>query len=242
MPENSGGRNPIPILYEDQVCVVFNKPSGLLVIPSSQGKSITTLTDIVNEQYPKGRSGGAVEMGEFRLHPCHRLDRDTSGVILYAKGKKNQKIVMDLFNQRKVDKNYTAFVHGILAKRSGEIRGEIKDQYQMKFAARSPGKPALTRYKVLDVQRNYSVVDVMPVTGRTNQIRIHFAQLKHPLVGEDKYAFRKDFDLKFKRTALHARELRWYHPLTGKAVHVEAPLPDDMRRFLSTHGRESSHL
>ena len=101
--------------------------------------------------------------------------------------------------------------------------------------ARRASKPALTRYRVLESRKNFCVIDVMPVTGRTNQIRIHFAQLKHPLVGEDKYAFRKDFELKFKRTALHARELEWYHPLVKKNIKVTAPVPDDMNRFLASH-------
>ena len=234
MPGSRGGQHPIPILYEDEVCIVFDKPPGLLVVPA-EGKHTTTLTDIVNEQFSIQTAASQENQEQFHLHPCHRLDRDTSGVILYAKGKRNQKILMDIFNQKKVNKHYTAFVHGHLEKKIGEIRGQIKDFYQKKFAQHSSGKPALTRYRVLESRKNFSVVDVMPATGRTNQIRIHFAQLKHPLVGEDKYAFRKDFELKFKRTALHARELEWYHPLVKKNIKVTAPVPDDMNRFLASH-------
>ncbi|MBL8013771.1 MAG: RluA family pseudouridine synthase [Candidatus Omnitrophica bacterium] len=233
MPENLGGRNPIPIVYEDPIAIVFNKPPGLLVIPA-ENRKVTTLTDIVNKQYlQRSIQGGG--QASARLHPCHRLDRDTSGVILYAKGKRNQKSLMELFNQKKVLKHYTAFVHGRLSRHIGEIRSEIKDYYQNKFAAFSFGKSALTRYKVLEFRKNFSVVDVMPVTGRTNQIRIHFAHIKHPLVGEDRYAFRKDFILKFKRIALHARELQWPNPLSRKDITVTASLPDDMQRFLNTH-------
>lgn len=235
MPESYGGRQPIPILYEDQVCVAFNKPPGLLVVPADD-KQTTTLTDIVNKQF-SDRSTTKDEHNpeQFRLHPCHRLDRDTSGVILYAKGKKNQKMFMDVFNDKKVSKHYTAFVHGSLDKKSGDIRSQIKDYYQQKFANRSQGKPAVTQYKVTETRRGFSIVDVVPVTGRTNQIRIHFAHIKHPLVGEDRYAFRKDFHLKFKRTALHARELQWYHPVIKKTVAASAELPDDMARFLLKH-------
>lgn len=232
MPGSHGGQPPIPILYEDQVCVAFDKPPGLLVIPA-EGKKTTTLTDIVNEQFSSQNVSPQDNQEQFRLHPCHRLDRDTSGVILYAKGKRNQKVLMDVFNEKKVIKYYTAFVHGHLEKKAGEISGQIKDFYQKKFARHSSGKPALTRYRVVESRKHYSVLDVMPVTGRTNQIRIHFAQLKHPLVGEDKYAFRKDFALKFKRTALHARELEWYHPVIKKNVKAAAQLPDDMSRFLA---------
>ncbi len=234
MPPNRGGQHPIPVLYEDEVCIVFDKPPGLLTVPA-EGKQTTTLTDIVNEQFSAQHVSSSQNPEQFHLHPCHRLDKDTSGVILYAKGKRNQKMFMDVFNQKKVKKVYTAFVHGHLEKKEGEIRGLVKDLYQDKFARRSPGKPALTRYKVVEPRKAYTVVDVMPVTGRTNQIRIHFVQLKHPLVGEDKYAFRKDFPLRFKRTALHARELQWYHPLLKKNVTVTADLPQDMARFLAAH-------
>lgn len=232
MPGNHGGHLQIPILYEDQVCVAFDKPPGLLVVPADD-KHTTTLTDIVNEQFLAQQTHSKENPDQFHLHPCHRLDKDTSGVILYAKGKRNQKIFMDVFNDKKVKKFYTAFVHGHLDKREGEIRGLVKDFYQKKFASNSSGKPGVTRYKVLEVRKTYSVMDVMPLTGRTNQIRIHFAQLKHPLVGEDKYAFRRDFELRFKRTALHARQLQWYHPLIKKDVSAVAPLADDMARFLT---------
>jgi 23S rRNA pseudouridine1911/1915/1917 synthase len=235
MPEKKGGQRLIPILYEDDQCVIFDKPPGLLVTPA-EGKSTTTLTDIVNEQYANQSKPSAVPSSDpYRFHPCHRLDRDTSGVILYAKGKRNQQMFMDVFHQQKVKKFYTAFVHGRLTKDQGEIKSEIRDHYQEKFAKHSAAKFALTRYRVTQKRKEFSVVEVMPVTGRTNQIRIHFAELKHPLVGEDKYAFRREFSLRFKRTALHARELQWYHPVLKKNVSASSDLPEDMARFLSNH-------
>jgi 23S rRNA pseudouridine1911/1915/1917 synthase len=237
MPETKGGQRLIQILYEDDHCTVFDKPPGLLVTPA-EGRMTTTLTDIVNEQYSKSPASSNPSHSAdslFRLHPCHRLDKDTSGVILYAKGKRNQQMFMEMFNQLKVKKNYTAFVHGRLPKDQGEIRSSIRDHYQEKFAKHSAAKMAITRYRLMEKHKDYSVVDVMPVTGRTNQIRIHFADMKHPIVGEDKYAFRKDFPLRFKRTALHARELQWFHPVLKKNVRASSNVPDDMARFLSTH-------
>jgi 23S rRNA pseudouridine1911/1915/1917 synthase len=237
MPENKGGQRLIPVLYEDNQCVVFDKPPGLLVTPADD-RATTTLTDIVNEQYAtqlKSSSNSSSADLSFRFHPCHRLDKDTSGVILYAKGKRNQQMFMDVFNQAKVKKFYTAFVHGRLPSDQGEIKSAIRDHYQEKFAKHSSPKMAVTRYRVKEKRKEFSIVDVMPLTGRTNQIRIHFADMKHPLVGEDKYAFRKDFVLKFKRTALHARELQWYHPVLKKTVNAAADLPEDMVRFLSNH-------
>jgi 23S rRNA-/tRNA-specific pseudouridylate synthase len=94
------------------------------------------------------------------------------------------------------------------------------------------GKPALTSYRVVAVKKGYAVVEVRPRTGRTNQIRIHFKGIGHPLLGESKYAFRKDFSIKFKRVALHAGLIELVHPVTGKKLVVEAPVPEDMKRMM----------
>ncbi len=214
----------VPVLYEDNACIVFDKPAGLLTIPTDKNEAIN-LVSLVNEQYSKDCS----------LHPAHRLDRDTSGVILFAKGKANQQLLMQLFKDKKVKKNYIAFVHGRLQPPEGKIRIPIKDFYQRKFQRNMPAQSALTYYKVKDYCKDFTVVDVMPVTGRTNQIRIHFSKIGFPLVGEDKYAFRKDFALRFRRTALHAAQLEWSHPITAKMIKVQSPLAADMVKFLETH-------
>lgn len=217
-------KSPVPVLYEDAACVVFDKPSGLLTIPTDKNEEHTLVT-LVNTQQDAGGS----------LHPAHRLDRDTSGVILFAKGKANQQTLMQAFKEKRVHKQYIAFAHGHVKPVEGKIRIPIKDLYQRKFQRHAPAQSALTHYKVREYHKDFTVVDVMPVTGRTNQIRIHFAKIGHPLVGEDKYAFRKDFVLRFRRTALHAARLEWPHPLTGKMVAVQSPLPQDMEKFLREH-------
>jgi 23S rRNA pseudouridine1911/1915/1917 synthase len=202
----------IPVIYEDDWLLVVNKPAGLLSVPTPKNEA-RTLTSILNrDAQDKGK--------QYRLHPCHRLDRDTSGLIIYAKGKSIEKKMTDAFRERLVQKKYIAFVHGKLAHLEGQISYAIE------------GKSALTKYKVVKEKSNYSVVEVYPVTGRTNQIRIHFKNIQHPLVGEDKFAFRKDFALRFKRVCLHAEYLEFKHPQIGKIVVVEAPLPADMQKFL----------
>ncbi len=211
----------IKTLYEDEDCIAFDKPAGLLVIPTAKNEP-TTLVSIVNQQHQGGP----------HLYPAHRLDRDTSGVILFAKGKRNRAILMQAFQEKKVKKTYLTFVQGSLQASVGKIRIPIKDFYQRKFQKNIPAQSALTLYKVIDYRRDYTVVEVNPITGRTNQIRIHFVQLGHPLVGEDKYAFRKDFALRFRRIALHAAQLSWPHPVKGTYVSVKAPLPEDMSNFL----------
>jgi 23S rRNA pseudouridine1911/1915/1917 synthase len=205
----------IPIVFEDDWLLVVNKPAGLLSVPTPKHES-RTLTGILNQD--------AGDRGlKYRLHPCHRLDRETSGLLIYAKGKGIEAKMIQAFRERLVGKKYVAFVHGKLLQPQGEISSAIE------------GKSTLTKYRVLQEKSNYSVVEVSPVTGRTNQIRIHFKHIQHPLVGEDKFAFRKDFALRAKRVCLHAEYLEFKHPQTAKMIVVKSPLPEDMQKFLDDH-------
>jgi 23S rRNA pseudouridine1911/1915/1917 synthase len=205
----------IPIVFEDDWLLVVDKPAGLLSVPASD-KPGRTLTGVLNQD--------VCDRGlNYRLYPCHRLDRETSGLLIYAKGKSVEEKMADAFRNRLVNKRYTAFVHGRLVYLQGQIARPIE------------GKSALTKYRVLQLKSNYSVVEVSPVTGRTNQIRIHFKYLHHPLVGEDRFAFRKDFVLRSKRVCLHAGYLEFKHPVTAKTITLQASLPADMQKFLDEH-------
>ncbi|MFA4854685.1 MAG: RluA family pseudouridine synthase [Candidatus Omnitrophota bacterium] len=205
----------IPVVYEDDWLLVVNKPAGLLSVPTPKNEA-RTLTSILNrDAQDKGK--------QYRLYPCHRLDRQTSGLMIYAKGRSIQKKMIDAFRDRMVGKKYIAFAHGRLPHLEGEVNSAIE------------GKNALTKYKVQEEKSNYSVVEVMPVTGRTNQIRIHFKSLQHPLVGEDKFIFRKDFALRFKRICLEAKELNFKHPVTGKELKISIDLAQDLKDFLESH-------
>ena len=205
----------IPIIFEDEWFWVVNKPAGLLTVPTPKNET-RTLTSILNQDAQERNLG-------FQLYPCHRLDRQTSGLLIYAKSRSIEGKMIEAFRNREVNKKYIAFVHGKLAKSIGQISSNIE------------GKSALTKYKVLEERSSYSVVEVMPLTGRTNQIRIHFKSIQHPLVGEDKFAFRKDFDLRFKRVCLEASELSFKHPATGKDLNFKINLSSDLENFLSTH-------
>ncbi len=218
-------RTDIEVLYEDQQFVVFNKPAGLLVVPTPL-KEKFTLVSIVNRQYAGRLDGG-------HLFPCHRLDRDTSGVIIFAKGQEYQQLMMNLFKQAAVHKNYLALAHGKIKYKAGELKSFIADLDEQKYNKNTKGRLAITRYKVIQVKRRYSIVDVTPITGRTNQIRIQFADMGHPLVGDRKYAFARDFSLKFKRAALHAQSIEWRHPVMRKMIKVASPIPKDMEEFMS---------
>lgn len=194
----------IPVIYEDDWLLVVDKPAGLLTIPTPKNEP-RTLTSILG------------------LYPCHRLDRETSGLIIYAKGKSIQKKMADLFKQRKVKKSYIAFIQGKPARLQGEIKNQIE------------GLSAITRYTVIEERNNFSVVQVNPITGRTNQIRIHFKLIGHPLIGEKKFAFRRDFKLKANRLCLHARTLEFVHPVSHKLISLHSELPLAMENFLQKH-------
>ena len=192
----------IRIVYEDDALIVFDKPSGLLVVPTPKKES-RTLTSITG------------------FYPCHRLDRETSGLIIYAKTRSLQEKMMDEFRKRQVHKIYIAFVQGQVHKIQGQINNRIE------------GQDAVTKYEVLEQRSNFAIVEVTPVTGRTNQVRIHFKAIGNPLVGEDKFAFRRDFALKFKRLCLHAKSLEFKHPVSGKEVRLEIDLAQDLEKFYS---------
>jgi 23S rRNA pseudouridine1911/1915/1917 synthase len=208
----------IPIIYEDEWLVVVDKPSGLLTIPTPKNEK-RTLTSILNDDLTQ-------KAIVYRLHPCHRLDRETSGLVIYAKGKSIQQKMMDVFKARAVKKTYIAFVRGCPSKSEGEIKHPIE------------GQAALTKYKVIRKKKDFSVVEVSPVTGRTNQIRIHFKQLGNPVLGETKFAFRKDFTVKAKRLCLHAHTLEFTHPVTQKLMQLKSNLPKDLTDLLNRDTHE----
>lgn len=212
------GEKRYRIVYEDEQIIVVDKPSGMLVIPTPK-KETNTLTDLLNRELD--------ERGiETNAHPCHRLDRETSGLIVYAKGKSIQQMMMEEFRKRAVKKTYIAFVNGKVAKDFDIITKRIYNRNKKRF------DEAITKYKTIKRREDFTVVEAEPVTGRTNQIRVHFKEIGHPLVGESVFAFRKDFKLKFKRAALHASYIRFTHPVTKKTLDFLAPMPDDMEAFL----------
>ncbi|MCX5665916.1 MAG: RluA family pseudouridine synthase [Candidatus Omnitrophica bacterium] len=223
------------VVYEDEQLIVVDKPSGMLVIPTPK-KETNTLTDLLNRELDlRGvsapnhslRSGS----GQANAHPCHRLDRETSGLIVYAKGKSVQQMMMEEFKNRAVKKTYIAFVNGKTAKDFDIIKKRIYNRNKNR------SDEAITKYKTIERYSDFTVVEAEPLTGRTNQIRIHFKEIGHPLVGESVFAFRKDFKLKFKRVALHASYIRFTHPVTKKALDFSSPMPGDMEAFLK-NGRK----
>ncbi|MDD5584593.1 MAG: RluA family pseudouridine synthase [Candidatus Omnitrophica bacterium] len=208
---------PFTIVFEDNEVIVLNKIAKLLVVPSPKGEKYT-VTSLLAQRLKQP------------VYPCHRLDRETTGLLLYAKNKKIQQEIMNAFRQRQISKKYLAFVKGKMKQCQGTLRGYILDTEGRRFGERP--KEAKTNYRVMQITREFSVVELEPVTGRTNQLRIQLAKIGNPILGERKYAYGRDFTIRFKRLALHASSLAFTHPVSKKHLAFTIELPKDMHDFL----------
>lgn len=205
-------KDDLKIIFEDDFLIAVNKPAGILVVPTDKGEK-HTLTNVLNEIVN-------LRGVPFTICPCHRLDRDTSGIVLFAKNKEMEQKMFAEFKNRRIKKKYIALVSGWPKYNNGIIDKRID------------GMEAVTKYQVIKKREGYSILEVEPVTGRTNQIRIHLKIIGNPVLGERKYAFGRDFKVKFRRTALHARELAFIHPVTGKYITLKAEIPEDMKKMI----------
>ena len=210
-------KEPFQIVFDDDYLIVVNKIAKVL-IQASKKEEKYTLTSLLGQ-----------ERG-YKVFPCHRLDRETTGLVIYAKSLEIQGKIADQFRRREVRKKYIAFVKGNLEKRKGVWEGKLIDREGKKFAEKS--KYAKTFYRVLKDFPEWSILELSPITGRTNQLRIQLAKINHPILGEDKYAFRRDFKVKFKRLGLHAFYLNFTHPISRQKVTLEVDLATDMSEFL----------
>ena len=213
------GTVPVPIVHEDADLLVADKPAGLLSVPTP-GAAGRTLVDVLGQQ------------GHAGLLPVHRLDREVSGLIVLAKREPVRAALEELFRGRAVTKLYWALVRGRLKPDAGRFDDPILDAgARARVDAR--GKPATTRWRVLAHHAATSAVEIELVSGRYNQIRLHFAHHDQALVGERKYARGKDDPLRAKRVALHAWKLAFPHPTRGGRIELEATLPEDLRELLA---------
>lgn len=229
------------ILYEDNDIVAINKPSGLMV--HGDGKSTEkTLVDWVVTTFPHIEGvGEPIELTdeEYIDRPgiVHRLDKDTSGVMLIAKTTEGFETLKEQFQDRQVKKIYHAFVHGIPKQERGLIDKPIgRSQHDIRMwsserGARGIKRDATTRYVVKETGHGIAFVQIMPETGRTHQIRVHFKAIRHPLVGDSLYAPTLPQVFGFTRAALHARSIEFTN-CAGAVVKVEAPYPPDFEEGL----------
>ena len=225
----------ITVLYEDDDILAINKPAGLIV--HADGKNDEpSVVNWVLEHYPKIRDvGEAIVMKDGRIidRPgiVHRLDRDTSGVLLIAKTKESFSFLKHLFKTRGIQKVYRAFVIGILKDDRGIIERSIKrsktdHRKWTAYSGRGQARPAITQYRVLKKGVGMSYLELRPKTGRTHQIRVHLLSLGHPVIADTLYGKGHEAKLGFKRHALHALSLS-FTDKAGKPCTITAPLPQD---------------
>ena len=224
---------PLAIVYEDDDVVVIDKPAGLVVHPAAGHDSGTLVNALLGHLPDLGSTGGGIG-GEVRPGIVHRLDKDTSGLIVAAKNDRALQFLQAQFKARTIKKMYLALVEGSVEPRAGIIDAPIGRSHtdRKKMAVTREGRSARTRYRVRQIYRqpDLSLVEAYPETGRTHQIRVHFAWLKHPLVGDELYGRQKPV-VPVERHFLHAASLALTLP-NGAARTFTSDLPDDLRRVL----------
>ena len=222
---------PLDILYEDKDIIVVNKARGMVVHPASGVYSGTLVNALLH--HCQDLSG---INGEIRPGIVHRLDKDTSGVMVCAK---NDTAHLDLAEQirtKTAHRIYWAIVHGNIKEEAGIIKGDIgrhpTDRKKMAIV-RENGKPAVTHFKVLERFGEYTLVECKLETGRTHQIRVHMTSIGHPLVNDPKYGPKKSSPFAIQGQALHSLQLTLTHPVTKEKMTFTAPVPSDMEKILT---------
>ena len=206
----------LDIVYEDPYLLIVDKQPGLLSMSNNTRQQ--TVQTVLNRYLEKGG-------GRCTSHLVHRLDRDTSGLMVYAKDVKTQQSLINGWQQLVADRRYIALVEGELENPRGEVKSWLTEDKRFithSSSVDNGGKFAVTHYNVLNSSNGYSLVECELVTGRKNQIRVHMADLGHPVVGDLKYGSGND---PMRRLGLHAYMLSFTHPVTGKFMRFETPVP-----------------
>lgn len=237
---------PFEIIYEDDDLLVINKPAGLTVHPGAGNQTDTLVNALLFTHKNRLSSTG----GEFRPGIVHRLDKETSGLMLVAKNDYTHQILGKNLQDREIKRNYLAFVYGVIDPREGVINKNIvRDRFnRVKMSiARILGRNAITNYKTKEIFLNnfVSLVECSLQTGRTHQIRVHMESIKHSLVGDQIYnkskknppvdlnQNAKDFIANFKRQALHSYKISFIHPRSKEEMSFECELPNDLKELLA---------
>jgi 23S rRNA pseudouridine1911/1915/1917 synthase len=222
-----GDARDLPIVHEDEALIVLNKPAGLLAVPLERLPEARSVFEDLKE-YVRARS-------RRRPFVVHRIDRDTSGLVLFAKTAAAYAILKEQFKRRQPERVYHAVVYGLPSPQTGTWRDHLvwdeRALIQKETHPRDPkGKDAICHYRVIEPLTGAALVEVQLVTGRRNQIRIQARLRGHTLVGEKRYTFGPDElrPISFPRQALHAFRLTFLHPTDGREMRFEVPLPDDM--------------
>ena len=214
---------PLDILYEDETFLVVNKPAGMIVHPTYRAARDTLVHAVAGYFERRGEAAG--------IHPLYRLDRDTTGIVILAKSARIQHAMTKHHGQ--IYREYLALAQGHLDCLSGRIDMPIgRDPSKANhWQVRADGRRALTEYETIASWPSYSLLKIHLLTGRTHQIRVHFAALGHPLLGDTAYDGSRDT---IPRQALHAWRVHFFHPDTGKEIRIEAPIPEDMHHLIGS--------
>jgi len=215
--------NKLNIIFEDNELLVINKPAGL-VVHEGNGPVTSTLVDLLAHHLPKS----SLKANRYGL--LHRLDKDTSGIILIAKTRDNFNYLQTLFRQRQIHKEYLVLVHGHLTPKRGIIKIPLSRDLikRTQIVPHASGKIAETSYAVTSYYKGFTYLRAQPATGRTHQIRVHFSSLGYPVVGDKTYGKPDSLPRQF----LHAHKISFVG-LLGKRQTFTAPLPDDLTHFLN---------
>lgn len=229
-PKRETAMKPQPIdfeiVYEDDEILVVNKPAGLLVHPTHREKSGTLLNGL---SYYLNENDEAKSENVIRPALIHRLDRQTSGLLLVSKTAGATRILAAEFMKKSVEKKYLAVVGGVLEEDSGEINQPIGRFAEEKYwNVKADGKQAQTRFRVLERLSNKTLLELEPVTGRTNQLRIHLAFIGHPIIGDTVFDGEK-----FSRLCLHAANLKFWHPSKNEQIELNSDLPNEIKVLLN---------
>ena len=221
---------PLDIVYEDEDIIVVNKAKGMVVHPGNGNPEGTLVNAILN--HCKGALSGIG--GEVRPGIVHRIDKDTSGLLVVAKNDKAHINLSEQIKNRQVKKIYTALIRGNLPEDRATINMPIGRSMQdrKKMAVRKDGKEAVTHIEVQKRYQNYTLIKVKIDTGRTHQIRVHMAQIGYPIIGDEVYSNGKN-EFGVKGQMLHSTVLEFKHPTTNKELHFEAELPQYFKDILA---------
>ena len=213
---------PLEVIYEDNDIIVVNKPKGMVVHPAN-GNPDGTLVNAVMAICKGSLSGIG---GEIRPGIVHRLDKDTSGIIIIAKNDKAHIKLSEQIKNHEVEKTYIALVRGVVKENTATINMPIgrSTKDRKKMAVSEKGKNAITHFKVIKRYKNYTLLEVKIETGRTHQIRVHLSQIGYPIVGDAVYSNGKN-EWNIKGQCLHAKSLKFKHPTTEKEMYLEAEIP-----------------